>query len=64
MPVLIHGLGAEQVYTRALCAEALREATGQHMDYNPSDDSYDREKAIERWERWWLARGGEGLLDG
>ncbi len=62
MPPLIAGLTHERVRIRALCDQALYEATRLRFDYDPRADETEREKSIRRWEEWWLARTGEGLL--
>ncbi len=62
MPVLIEGLRDERLYTRALCADALKEATHETHGYDPRSEPSEREKAVGRWEDWWLKRSGEGLL--
>ncbi len=64
LPVLIRGLKDERLYTRSLCAEALKEATHETHGYNPRAEATERELAVERWERWWLSRSGEGILSG
>jgi hypothetical protein len=63
MPKLIAGLRDERVYTRSLCAKSLTEATGDSRGFDPRGDEAARERAVERWEAWWLARTGEGLLE-
>jgi hypothetical protein len=62
MPFLIRGLSDGRVYTRALCAEALREATGETFDFDPRAPDEARAKSVAAWEAWWLARSGEGIL--
>lgn len=64
VPVLIAGLRDERVYTRSLCVDALRKATHESHGYDPRASETQRENAILRWEQWWLARGGEGILSG
>ena len=64
IPVLIQGLSDERLYTRSLAVEALREATRENMGYDPRASEEKRELAVNRWREWWLARSGEGLLDG
>ncbi len=63
IPILIAGLRDSRNYTRSLCAKALYEATGETFGYDPRVAEDARELAISRWENWWLARTGEGLLD-
>lgn len=63
IPILIQGLRDERVYTRSLCSKALRDTTGESFGYDPRGADLERKRAVERWEAWWLARTGEGLLD-
>ena len=62
MPVLIQGLRDTRLFTRSLCAEALAEATHEKFGYDPRAEESARERAIVRWEQWWLQRTGEGIL--
>jgi len=62
MPVLIRGLRDQRLFTRSLCLEALREATHDTNGYDPRAAADEREKAVARWEHWWLQRSGEGIL--
>jgi len=62
IPTLIEGLSDERVYTRSLCAEALREATHEQKGYDPRASEELRRTAIDRWREWWLSRNSEGLL--
>jgi hypothetical protein len=62
MPLLINGLNDERLFTRSLCLDALREATKETHGYDPRAEKSEREKAIARWDEWWLQRGGEGIL--
>lgn len=62
MPTLIAGLTSERLRTRALCDQALYEATRQRFGYDPRAAETEREKAVRAWENWWLSRTGEGLL--
>lgn len=64
IPTLIRGLSDDRLYTRSLCDEALREATHEDLGYDPRANVEKRQHAIDRWREWWLARNGEGLLDG
>ena len=63
MPTLILGLQDERLYTRALCLDALKEATNETHGFDPRSEPSQRERALERWNDWWLARTGEGILD-
>lgn len=62
LPVLIEGLRDERLVTRALCAQALYEATHERFDYDPRAEADQREAAVLRWESWWSARTGDPLL--
>jgi HEAT repeat protein len=62
IPTLIEGLRDDRLYTRALCLEALKEATQETLEYDPRSAPCERETAVQRWERWWLARENEGML--
>ena len=63
MPLLIQGLSDERLFTRALCAEALEQATGQTLGFNPRGDDGERELAIDAWKRWWLKYSGDPLRE-
>ena len=62
MPTLIQGLRDTRLFTRALCADALEEATNERFGFDPRADQGERDKSIARWEQWWLKRTGEGIL--
>lgn len=62
MPVLIHGLEDERLFTRSLCLDALKEATHETNGYDPRAEASVRARAVERWKSWWLQRTGEGIL--
>jgi len=62
MPTLIEGLADESMRVRALCDQALYEATRQRFGYEPNGSPESRTQAIRHWEAWWLSRTGEGLL--
>jgi len=62
MPTLIQGLRDTRLFTRALCADALEEATHERFDFDPRAAQGERDKSIARWEQWWLKRTGEGIL--
>ena len=63
MPVLINGLQDQRPLTRGLCIKTLAEASGDDRGFDPRGPIAEREAAIRRWESWWLARTGEGLLN-
>ena len=62
MPALIAGLRDERLFTRSLCLDALKEATHESNGFDPRAETSEREKAVTRWEEWWLKRSGEGIL--
>ncbi len=62
IPILIAGLRDERLYTRALCLDALQEATHETLDYDPRSEPNVRETAVKRWEEWWGSRSGDDLL--
>jgi len=62
MPVLIAGLRDERLFTRSLCLDALKEATHETNGFDARAEASEREKAVARWEQWWLQRSGEGIL--
>lgn len=62
IPTLVRGLSDERLFTRSLCAEALREATKESHGYDPRAEKSEREKSIALWDQWWIKRSGEGIL--
>lgn len=56
VPHLIDGMEDERVMIRALCAQALYEATHQRFDYDANAEPADREASVERWRAWWTSR--------
>jgi HEAT repeat protein len=62
IPTLIDGLSDERLFTRSLCQDALREATHETNGFDPRSEVSEREKAVARWQQWWLQRSGEGIL--
>lgn len=61
-PVLIAGLRDESTMSRALCAQALFESTGERLGYDAKEASIARDQAVLRWEAWWKDRQSEGIL--
>ena len=61
-PALIRGLRDERLVTRALCAQALNEATHERFDYDARAEPEKREQAVQRWESWWRRREQDPLL--
>jgi len=64
IPVLVDGLRDERLITRALCAQALHEATHERHGFDPRGEPDAREAAVGRWEEWWKAREQDRLLQG
>jgi hypothetical protein len=63
-PILIEGLSDERVMTRALCSQALYEATRERFGFNPRDEEAKRNAAISRWERWWRQKSEDPMIGG
>jgi len=62
IPALVAGLRDQRLFTRSLCLDALKEATHETQGFDPRAEKGERDKAIARWEQWWLQRTGEGIL--
>ncbi|MBL8860288.1 MAG: hypothetical protein JNL28_17395 [Planctomycetes bacterium] len=62
VPELIEGLRDERLITRALCSQALYEATRERFDFDPRGDAEAREKSVRAWEAWWQVRDRDPLL--
>jgi len=62
MRTLIAGLRDERLMTRALCFQALSEATHERFDFDPRATEAERDAAIARWEAWWDERSVDVLL--
>ena len=62
VPVLIAGLRSEVLMTRAMCAQALYESTGERFDYDAKAAALIRDEGVANWERWWKEREREGIL--
>ena len=62
IPDLIQGLRDERPITRALCSQALFEATRERYDFDPRGETEAREASIAKWEAWWQARTADPLL--
>jgi len=56
MPLLVSGLRDDELWFRALCAKALRDATHLSQGYQPDADEVEREAAVQAWEAWLVAR--------
>ena len=62
IPELIRGLRSDELMTRALCHQALGEATHEQFDYDPKGEPEAREASVKRWETWWSAHEQDPLL--
>jgi hypothetical protein len=62
IPALIQGLGDDRPITRALCSQALFEATHERFDFDPRGEPEARQASIEKWNSWWNARSRDPLL--
>lgn len=62
MPVLIDGLESEDHFKRALCAQALYEATAETKGFDAAASLPEREEAVERWRAWWQRRSSDNML--
>lgn len=62
VPELITGLRDERLVTRALCIQALYEATHERQGYDARAEATEREEAVRKWEQWWAARRADPLL--
>lgn len=62
VPHLIDGLEDDRVMIRALCAQALYEATHQRFDYDPKTEGAEREAAVNTWREWWAKRQNDPLV--
>ena len=62
IPVLIAGLRDERIFTRALCLDALREATHETHGFDPRSEESLRETSVQAWEAWWNERAQDSYL--
>lgn len=62
VPTLIRGLSDERLFTRALCSQALTEATHENFGFDPKAEPAASADAIARWEAWWKSRASDKLL--
>jgi HEAT repeat protein len=63
VPTLVRGLRDERMVTRALCIQALEEATHERLGFDPRGEPADREAAARRWEAWARERLADPLLN-
>jgi hypothetical protein len=62
LPIMVEGLRDDRLMTRALCAQALSEATHEKLGYDARAEPEEREAAIGRWQTWLRERGHDKLL--
>ena len=62
MPVLLRGLRSDELMTRAMCHQALVEATHEQFEFDPKADPAAREAGVQKWESWWTTRNQDPLL--
>ncbi|MBL8862635.1 MAG: hypothetical protein JNK02_11565 [Planctomycetes bacterium] len=62
VPRLVAGLRDERVMTRALCIQALDEATKERFGFDPRGEPAAREASVKRWEAWAKNRLSDPLL--
>ena len=61
-PTLIAGLSDERMFTRALCSQALNEATKENFGFDPKADAEKNADAIAKWQAWWKERAADHML--
>ncbi len=62
VPTLITGLSDERMFTRALCSQALNEATKENFGFDPKAELAQNAEAIGKWQAWWKERSADQLL--
>lgn len=62
LPTLIEGLRDERMFTRALCSQALTEATHENFGFDPKVEPAQSAEAVQKWADWWKARSADQLL--
>jgi len=62
VPHLVQGLRDDRMMTRALCIQALDEATRERFGFDPRATAEARERAVVRWEAWAKDRLADPLL--
>ena len=61
-PTLIAGLSDERMFTRALCSQALNEATKENFGFDPKAEPAQNTEAIAKWQAWWKERSADDML--
>jgi len=64
VPRLVAGLRDERMMTRALCIQALDEATHERFGFDPRGAAEPREASVVKWEAWVQDRLSDPLLAG
>ncbi len=62
VPTLISGLSDERMFTRALCSQALNEATKENFGFDPKAEPAQSTEAIAKWQAWWKERSADSML--
>ena len=62
VPLLMKGLEDDRLMTRALCGQALFEATHERFDFDPNGTPEERAASVERWKAWWYERQNDPLM--
>lgn len=62
VPHLVKGLRDERMMTRALCIQALDEATHQRFGFDPRGEPDAREASVVKWEAWSKDRLSDPML--
>jgi hypothetical protein len=61
VPHLIDGLEDERLMVRALCGQALYEATHERFDFDANASDGERAASVARWREWWSARQADPM---
>lgn len=57
MPILIEGLGSDDLFIRYVAHKGLVEIAKKPNCFNPFDPPEQRRMAIEAWKNWWEKKG-------
>lgn len=60
IPKLIEMLDSDDPAVRMMAIGVLEDMTGENMGYDPIAPGYERDEAVDRWERWERTRQGQG----
>ena len=64
VPHLIGGLEDNRLLTRALCGQALYEATSERFGFAPDGSPEERAESVKSWQQWWSSRQRDPLREG